>query len=127
MRHRLAYLAASVVLALPLTACGGEAADTDLSGIEVETMDCDAEDKRKNEVPDCGRYVGGKFKRWSWVAKGSKPPNGWTPGREPASASKPAPKTSTARKSTGDKKTTSLDGRSQRTTSKSNGGGTRRR
>jgi hypothetical protein len=122
----LARLGLAVVVALPLAACGAEPADTDLSGVDVEVMDCDAEDKRKKEVPDCGRYVKGKFVAWSWVSKGSKPPAGWSPAREPAvSSSKPAPKT-TSRKATSDK-TTVTDGRSRRTTTNRNSGTTRRR
>lgn len=85
MRKRLAILAAATAFTFPLAACGAPS-DTDLSGVDVGSMDCDAEDKRKNEVPDCGRYVGGKYRQWSWVSKGPKPPAGWTPGREPAVA-----------------------------------------
>lgn len=121
-RHTVAILTA-LMLAVPLTACG-QPADTDLSGVEVESMDCDAEDKRKNEVPDCGRYVKGKFVAWSWVSKGSKPPKGWSPSREPA-VSPARPKT-TSRKATSDKNTVT-DGRSRRTTTNRNGGGTTRR
>jgi ABC-type antimicrobial peptide transport system permease subunit len=45
---------------------------------DEDKPDCDAEDRRKNEVPDCGFYHGGKFVPWSWVAKGKKtPPAGW--------------------------------------------------
>lgn len=47
--------------------------------------DCDAEDRRKNEVPDCGFRHNGRFVAWSWVAKGKKtPPHGWRGSREQA-------------------------------------------
>lgn len=43
-----------------------------------EVADCDAEDRRKNEVPDCGFTYNSKFYPWSWVKAGKKnPPAGW--------------------------------------------------
>jgi hypothetical protein len=125
MKRRTAAVLTAVALALPLAACGAEPADTDLSGVDVEVMDCDAEDRRKKETPDCGRYVNGKYQEWSWVkAKKTKPPAGWSPGRE-VTSSKPAPKT-TSRKATSDKNTVT-DGRSRRTTNNRNSGGSTRR
>jgi hypothetical protein len=123
MKRRTAAIFTAVALALPLAACG-EPADTDLSGIDVEVMDCDAEDRRKKETPDCGHYVGGKYREWSWVSKGSKPPKGWSPAGEPAVT--PAKPKTTPHKATSDKKTVT-DGRSRRTTTNRNSGTSTRR
>jgi hypothetical protein len=123
MHRRTAAILTARALSLPLAACG-EPADTDLSEVDVEVMDCDAEDRRKKEIPDCGRKVKGKYREWSWVSKGSKPPKGWAPGREPAVS--PAKPKTTPRKATSDK-TTVTDGRSRRTTTNRNSGGSTRR
>jgi hypothetical protein len=101
MKRRTAAVLTAVALALPLAACGAEPADTDLSGVDVEVMDCDAEDRRNKEIPDCGRKVNGKYVEWSWVkAKKTKPPAGWSAAKESATSStaKPAPGSDTSKK-----------------------------
>ena len=45
--------------------------------------DCDAEDRRKQEMPDCGRLVNGTYQEWDWVRAGRvTPPGGWSPPRQ---------------------------------------------
>jgi hypothetical protein len=55
---------------------------------ESGAMDCDAGDKAKKEIPDCGFYAGrdnATFYWWSWVEAGrTTPPAGWSAGREVA-------------------------------------------
>jgi hypothetical protein len=83
MKRRTAAVLTAVALALPLAACDAEPADTDLSGVEVDSTDCDADDRRNKEIPDCGRKVNGKYREWSWVKAGkTTPPADWTPSRE---------------------------------------------
>lgn len=49
--------------------------------------DCDAEDRRKNELPDCGFLLNGKFVAYSWVKAGkTRAPHGWDRSREIAKA-----------------------------------------
>ncbi len=49
-----------------------------VTDVEADTLDCEADDRTKREVPDCGFYVGRTFVWWGWAAAGkSKPPTGW--------------------------------------------------
>lgn len=120
MRRTLAALAtAGALLLTPVTACGAETTDADIEF--ADGTDCDANDRRKKEMPDCGRKVNGKYREWSWVRDGkSKPPSGWKPASESSSAGKPAPR------STGRKSTTGDGSKSKSGTSR-NSGTTRRR
>lgn len=115
-RRALAALVLGAALTTPLAACNTTESGDDTS-VEVDVPDCDAEDRRKKEIPDCGRKVNGQYREWSWVAAGkTKPPTGWTSAKE-SSAGKPAPKTSTAKKPTtggGTKSGTSRSGTSNR-------------
>jgi hypothetical protein len=92
-RTTIGLLTATAVTALGLAACSdpnpapadsrvvqvtGDSdsvfADTD----DEDTPDCDAEDRAKNETPDCGFSYRGRFYAWSWVKAGKKtPPPGW--------------------------------------------------
>lgn len=78
-RRALAALTLTAGLLLPV-ACAGPAT-TDVSTIDAnEIDDCDRGDRRKKEIPDCGRKVNGKYVEWSWVKAGKKkPPTDWTP------------------------------------------------
>lgn len=120
---RLSTLAPTValtVLTLVLaTGCGNSTTDTPDSRSGTEVQDCDAEDRRRSEVPDCGRIVNGKFVAWSWVASGkSIPPAGWTPAQEPTPSPSP-----TASPTAGDGPNTKP---TTRKTTKSGGSKTRR-
>jgi hypothetical protein len=45
--------------------------------------DCDREDRKRNEIPDCGFRHDGTFYTWGWVDAGrTTPPNGWRPDSE---------------------------------------------
>lgn len=99
-RLRVALLTLAVSLAglMGLTACGGspsaapaaqaQPADDDgydawVASDDEDVPDCDAEDRRKQETPDCGFRSGGKFYWWSWASRGSSTaPYGWHPGAE---------------------------------------------
>jgi hypothetical protein len=78
--HKLACAAAAAFL---ITAAGCSTTPTTGPGSAKtkEVADCDADDKAKREVPDCGFYAGpGKtnFVWWSWVSAGmTLPPVGW--------------------------------------------------
>ena len=101
---RLVYLALAATFALGLTACTQPeqpaepaVADTSVEAVPAgdtwladddDTWDCDAEDWKTRETPDCGwlRDEGGAltFVAWSWAKAGqaSKPPASWTWQRE---------------------------------------------
>jgi hypothetical protein len=99
-RLRVALLTLAVSLAglMGFTACGGspsaapaaqaQPADDDgydawVASDDEDVPDCDAEDRRKQETPDCGFRSGGKFYWWSWASRGSSTaPYGWHPGAE---------------------------------------------
>lgn len=133
-RHPLIYLAAAIavsallVVVLTLAVAGKRigTSNTSVSDADVDSMDCEADDRAKREIPDCGRKVHGRYVEWSWVAKGPYPPPGWSPRHEPtASTTKPTPRTSTRAATSGG--TNLLDGRSRRTTTNRNdSGGTRK-
>jgi hypothetical protein len=135
MRRSLPYLAAALALSallvvtLTLAIAGKDlrTTNTDVSSVEVDGMDCEADDRAKREIPDCGRKVGGKYVEWSWVKAGKKtPPPGWLPRHEStASTTKPVPRTSTRTATSGG--TNLLDGRSRRTTTKQDDSGTTRK
>lgn len=97
MKRKLACAAAAAFL-LSATACGAddngeqpvdppaaevvdEVDDFLSSDDEPDGMDCDAGDKAKKEIPDCGFYAGPgnkTFVWWNWVAAGRvTPPSGW--------------------------------------------------
>ncbi|BCJ64680.1 hypothetical protein [Polymorphospora rubra] len=123
---RLSTLAPTVALAATLvfvTGCGGDPApQTPTGGSGVEVEDCDAEDRRKSEVPDCGRMVNGRFVAWSWVSAGrSTPPAGWTPAKEPSPTPTPTASPTSADNSNGG---TNTNPKTRKTTSK--GGGKKR-
>ncbi|WP_431881793.1 hypothetical protein [Micromonospora chalcea] len=113
-RARAGAALAGVALVAALAGCGqaGEAQPEDVVVVEVEATDdepdgWDCEDKpgdreRTNrEQPDCGRYVKGRWVEWSWVARGERPPAGWTPAREAAaSPATSAPRRVTVRPTT---------------------------
>lgn len=95
----LIALAATVTLAAGCSTAGTapetSTADTDEYVVfdEPEAPDCDAEDRRRNEVPDCGYLKAGRFVPWSWVRAGAtKPPKGWSSVTEmPKATSVPKP------------------------------------
>lgn len=50
-------------------------------------LECDAEDRRKNETPDCGFKLNGTFVPWSWVKAGkTTAPAGWNRAAEEKNA-----------------------------------------
>lgn len=119
-RRGLAAFALTAALLLSGAACaGGEVEGNYGSGTDV--ADCDADDRRKKEIPDCGRKVNGKYREWSWVAAGkTKPPAGWKASKESTSAgTTPAPKTTAKKTTTG--------GGTRSGTSRTGGGSTGRR
>ncbi len=71
-----------------------------------DDRDCDDEDRRGNEVPDCGFIIsrGGRmaFVPYSWVKAGkAHPPRGWSRAAEIAAANPPKtvkPKPATTRR-----------------------------
>lgn len=104
-----AAAAVAAALALGLAGCGEPEADEDDAGAAVAVVefgndderdgwDCERtptdDERRRRETPDCGRYMGGRYVEWSWVARGETPPPGWTPASETRAASAPRPKAS---------------------------------
>lgn len=93
-------LTAAVILSGACSAAGEVDGDY---GSSSDVADCDAGDRRKKEIPDCGRKVNGKYREWSWVAAGkTKPPAGWRASQEKTTSTgtNPKPKTTTAKKTT---------------------------
>lgn len=92
----LLVLAVSLTGLLGLAACD-RPAQTDDDGYSAwaasddeDTPDCDAEDRRHQEVPDCGFISGGRFYWWSWAAQNyTTAPRGWRPGAEQRAVTKP--------------------------------------
>jgi hypothetical protein len=77
-RALTAALLAALLAALTLSGCATEA---DVSKADVS--DCDAEDRRRHETPDCGFKVKGRYVEWSWVQAGKTvPPAGWSATKE---------------------------------------------
>lgn len=123
MKRKLIAVVGAAVLAVPLTACSASGEVDDEYGASSDAADCDAEDRRKKEIPDCGWKVNGKFREWSWVAAGqTKAPAGWRASQEKATTtgSNPKPKTTTAKKTT-------TGGGSKSGTSRTGGGTTTRK
>lgn len=122
MIRKLARLAGVAALVAALAACGVDTGQTDQAEAEpaveapaeepvdvadflghddeTDGIDCEADDKAKKEIPDCGFYAGPSnttFYWWSWVRAGkAEPPAGWSatrevePYRTPSRAVKPA-------------------------------------
>lgn len=117
---RLGAVATAVLLVPGLAACGNSNPSSSVPVAHQDDPiyvdhdggsqpDCDAEDRRKNETPDCGYYYRGRFYAWSWVSSGrTTPPYGWRGSTEQratvarVAAATPAPKrtSTTARTST---------------------------
>jgi hypothetical protein len=58
-------------------------AETKAPPAAPEVADCDLEDRRKKEVPDCGFRHRRKYYEWSWVKQGATtPPAGWSADAE---------------------------------------------
>lgn len=116
MKRHIASIAVAALIAAVLAACSSASADrhteqaapataaasepsdvTDFLGRDDESgaMDCDADDKAKKEVPDCGFYAGPDnrtFYWWSWVKAGkATPPAGWSADREVGPHRPPGP------------------------------------
>ncbi|MDQ0363418.1 hypothetical protein [Catenuloplanes indicus] len=85
---------------LPISGAGGGESDDD--------SDCDAEDRARNELPDCGWTDGGRFVQWSWVRAGkTTPPAGWRADSErkvTVQTPQPVAPRATAPRSSGDEK-----------------------
>jgi hypothetical protein len=119
-RRALAALTVTAALILSGAACSASGEVDGDYGSSSDVADCDANDRRKKEIPDCGRKVNGTYREWSWVAAGkTKPPAGWKASKEAAPAvDRPAPKATQAKKSTttggGTKSGTSRSGTSGR-------------
>lgn len=79
MRRRLAAIGAGMALLVGVPACAQQQpADPVTPQVDLSVPDCDAEDKRKKEVPDCGFRHKGRFHAWSWVKAGhQQPPADW--------------------------------------------------
>jgi hypothetical protein len=55
----------------------------------VDDSDCDAEDRRKKEVPDCGFLLKGRFVPYIWVEAGkTTAPAGWNRATEVAAVTR---------------------------------------
>lgn len=99
LRVTLLILAVSLAGLMGLTACGAsESAPTPAVPAQPaednDLPDCDAEDRRKKEVPDCGFRSGGKFHWWSWAAQGkTTAPHDWRPDAEQRAAAGKTPPT----------------------------------
>jgi hypothetical protein len=110
MPRRLTHAAGAALLIAALAACSNHndapPANQDdvsvfLSHDDEDATDCDADDKAKQEIPDCGFYAGPTnttFVWWTWVKAGhTAPPAGWSaarevePYRKPSSTPKPKP------------------------------------
>jgi len=101
-RHALAAFTLTAALLLSGGCSASGEVDGDYGG-SSDVADCDAGDRRKKEIPDCGRKVNGKYREWSWVAVGkSKPPAGWKASQDTAgtTGSSSAPKKTTGKKTT---------------------------
>lgn len=102
-RRTLAALALAGSLLLSGVACSASGEVGDDYGSSSDVADCDADDRRKKEIPDCGRKVNGKYREWSWVSAGkTRPPAGWKASKETTgtSGSQPKAKTTTGKKTT---------------------------
>jgi hypothetical protein len=84
---RDAYVRFSCGTTTPVNACYEEGSSAiDNYWGSGGRKDCSAGDRRKHEIPDCGRYVNGRYHEWSWVAAGKTVPSpGWTPRKDQVS------------------------------------------
>ncbi|MGA3487618.1 hypothetical protein ACK8GG_06360 [Micromonosporaceae bacterium DT55] len=126
--HRVVTALAAVSLAVGLAGCSApnrtrtstEYSDSRYQRSEIG--DCDAEDRRDQEMPDCGRLVNGVYQEWDWVRAGRlTPPTGWSPPRQQPPGYVPPPTTG---RSTGGSSTGTTGGSSTGTTAGSPAGGT---
>lgn len=87
MNRLIPAAVAGVLILGGLVGCGDEPAPAGNAPAAeaADVPDCDADDKRKNEVPDCGFTYQGTFYAWSWVKDGRKTaPRGWDAEKERA-------------------------------------------
>jgi hypothetical protein len=69
----------------PAPACESEPAEAPAAAPApaADKPDCEAEDRRKRERPDCGFMVRGRYVEWSWVKAGlTAAPAGWSSAAE---------------------------------------------
>ncbi|WP_033338862.1 hypothetical protein [Catenuloplanes japonicus] len=108
---RLAPLVVLLALAGCTTAPDPQPEPADPPALEVpiagaddtDVPDCDAEDRRRRELPDCGWYDRGVYREWTWVAAGrTTPPRGWSAAAEQRPAVTVAPARSAPTRVSGD-------------------------
>ena len=126
--HRVVTALAAVSLAVGLAGCSAPnrtRTSTEYSDSRYQRSDigdCDAEDRRDQEMPDCGRLVNGVYQEWDWVRAGRlTPPKGWSPPRQQPPGYVPPPTTGGTRPSAGTTGGTPPTG-SGATTGRSTGG-----